>query len=187
MAGFDFERRVYNDKGEQGTERCRLQVKVAAGMRPGTQVILVMSNCSRDYLECWQVQAGNAPRAPSLPPSLPFSLPSSLPPSLNVTKSTSAVACRLERQRRLNSLAELVCLCRAKPCTDMAHCWQFVFECEGDDAPGCMPGDVCVILKLEPHSRFFCAGRCGVVLCVCSDLIAKVSASRNQIAQAWAI
>jgi DnaJ-class molecular chaperone len=35
---------------------------------------------------------------------------------------------------------------------------QFVFECEGDDATGCIPGDVCVILKLEPHERFLCAG-----------------------------
>ena len=35
---------------------------------------------------------------------------------------------------------------------------QFIFECEGDDAVGCVPGDVCVILKLEPHDRFLCAG-----------------------------
>lgn len=70
-AGFDIERRIVNDKGEQGTERCHLQVNVTPGMRPGTQ---------------------------------------------------------------------------------------FIFECEGDDAVGCVPGDVCVILKLEPHDRFLCAG-----------------------------
>lgn len=35
---------------------------------------------------------------------------------------------------------------------------QFIFECEGDDATGCVPGDVCVILKLEPHERFLCSG-----------------------------
>ena len=29
---------------------------------------------------------------------------------------------------------------------------------EGDDAVGCVPGDVCVVLKLEPHDRFLCSG-----------------------------
>ena len=70
-AGFDFERRVVNDKGETVAEKCHLQVNVVPGMRPGTR---------------------------------------------------------------------------------------FIFECEGDDAIGCIPGDVCVILKLEPHERFVAAG-----------------------------
>ena len=34
----------------------------------------------------------------------------------------------------------------------------FVFECEGDDAPGFVPGDVHVILVLEPHARFVASG-----------------------------
>jgi DnaJ-class molecular chaperone len=34
----------------------------------------------------------------------------------------------------------------------------FVFENEGDDAPGHIPGDVRVTLCAEPHARFFWAG-----------------------------
>ena len=35
---------------------------------------------------------------------------------------------------------------------------EFIFENEGDDAPGHIPGDVRVTLCAEPHACFFCAG-----------------------------
>jgi DnaJ-class molecular chaperone len=35
---------------------------------------------------------------------------------------------------------------------------EFIFENEGDDAPGHIPGDVRVTLCAEPHTRFFWAG-----------------------------
>jgi len=35
---------------------------------------------------------------------------------------------------------------------------QFIFEFEGDDGPGIVPGDVKVVLYAEPHTRFLSAG-----------------------------